>query len=403
MSEENTYFDEINSDNIPVANIMVAGITGTGKSTLINAIFNEKLAATGTGRPVTDEIKEYNNQNIPIRIWDTVGLEIDADKTKESIKEIRNTIAQKSESDNQFDRIHAIWYCINSGSNRYQGAELSFIKDLYSIGVPFIIVLTQCIGSDEEIEEFIENIKEINNSMGIKDIEIVPVLATEKRIKTYTIEAYGLDKLVDITTEKMPKFIKSGFVAAQKVSKIQKRTISEEIIYSYIMAAEEGFWDKVPFINVFTTDRKINKMFRKIGQIYNVFLSEGDIMMLLKQFSKIGILNIEDGFNGLINPLNNRYNKKIEVLFRQHNKAGSSIDGEKIDKKERVARLILFYGYAFVDSIEELWEKYVKDKSDELEYKVIILQKILKNRMKVYEQNRNRKGYYLLNNNKGGI
>lgn len=403
MSEENTYFDEINSDNIPVANIMVAGITGTGKSTLINAIFNEKLAATGTGRPVTDEIKEYNNQNIPIRIWDTIGLEIDADKTKESIKEIRNTIAQKSESDNQFDRIHAIWYCINSGSNRYQGAELSFIKDLYSIGVPFIIVLTQCIGSDEEIEEFIENIKEINNSMGIKDIEIVPVLATEKRIKTYTIEAYGLDKLVDITTEKMPKFIKSGFVAAQKVSKIQKRTISEEIIYSYIMAAEEGFWDKVPFINVFTTDRKINKMFRKIGQIYNVFLSEGDIMMLLKQFSKIGILNIEDGFNGLINPLNNRYNKKIEVLFRQHNKAGSSIDGEKIDKKERVARLILFYGYAFVDSIEELWEKYVKDKSDELEYKVIILQKILKNRMKVYEQNRNRKGYYLLNNNKGGI
>ena len=370
---------------------------------MINAIFNEKLAATGTGRPVTDEIKEYNNQNIPIRIWDTVGLEIDADKTKESIKEIRNTIAQKSESDNQFDRIHAIWYCINSGSNRYQGAELSFIKDLYSIGVPFIIVLTQCIGSDEEIEEFIENIKEINNSMGIKDIEIVPVLATEKRIKTYTIEAYGLDKLVDITTEKMPKFIKSGFVAAQKVSKIQKRTISEEIIYSYIMAAEEGFWDKVPFINVFTTDRKINKMFRKIGQIYNVFLSEGDIMMLLKQFSKIGILNIEDGFNGLINPLNNRYNKKIEVLFRQHNKAGSSIDGEKIDKKERVARLILFYGYAFVDSIEELWEKYVKDKSDELEYKVIILQKILKNRMKVYEQNRNRKGYYLLNNNKGGI
>ena len=189
----------------------------------------------------------------------------------------------------------------------------------------------------------------------------------------------------------------------KNIMKIQKRTISEEIIYSYIMAAEEGFWDKVPFINVFTTDRKINKMFRKIGQIYNVFLSEGDIMMLLKQFSKIGILNIEDGFNGLINPLNNRYNKKIEVLFRQHNKAGSSIDGEKIDKKERVARLILFYGYAFVDSIEELWEKYVKDKSDELEYKVIILQKILKNRMKVYEQNRNRKGYYLLNNNKGGI
>ena len=134
--------DGLGRDDLPTANIMVAGITGTGKSTLLNAVFGAEVAATGKGRPVTEQIDEYQSADIPIHIWDTVGLELDSEKTKESINAIRETIAQKAESKDQFDRVHAIWYCINSGSSRYQGAELDFIKNLHSIGVPFIIVLT---------------------------------------------------------------------------------------------------------------------------------------------------------------------------------------------------------------------------------------------------------------------
>lgn len=383
MSDKNTTFKEVDIDNIPTANIMVVGITGTGKSTLLNAIFSEDLAATGFGRPVTDAIKEYNNPSIPIRIWDTVGLELDAEKTRESIKAIRNTIAGKTESDDQFDRIHAIWYCINSGSNRYQGAELDFIKHLHSIGVPFIIVLTQCIGDEDEINAFEARIKEINASMGMGDIEIVQVLAKDKKIRNFIIEAFGLDTLVDVTTKKMPEFIKSGFVAAQTVSKIQKRAMCEEIIYSYIVAAKEGFWDKVPLVNIFTTDIKIGRMFKKIGQIYNVFLSDDDVQSLMKQLGgKIGNLDIDNGWNGLVNPFNGKFNKKIEILFSQHKINGSTIDGNELDKKEKSARLILFYGYTFMDSIEELWEKYVKNKSEELEHKVAILRDIIEKKLK---------------------
>ena len=149
----------LDSDNLPTANIMVAGITGTGKSTLLNAVFGAELAATGKGRPVTEEIDEYQSDDVPIHIWDTVGLELDSEKTKESINSIRETIAKKAESEDQFDRVHAIWYCINSGSNRYQGAELEFIKSLHAIGVPFIIVLTQCIGEPEEVNTFESQIR----------------------------------------------------------------------------------------------------------------------------------------------------------------------------------------------------------------------------------------------------
>ena len=36
--------------NLKTLNIIVAGKTGVGKSTLINAVFREKLAETGMGR-----------------------------------------------------------------------------------------------------------------------------------------------------------------------------------------------------------------------------------------------------------------------------------------------------------------------------------------------------------------
>ncbi len=98
----------LSEKDLPTANIIVAGITGAGKSTLLNAVFGSELAKTGSGRPVTDHINEYNNDEIPVRIWDTVGLELNAEKTKKSIQSIKDVIAKKATEKDQFDRIHAI-------------------------------------------------------------------------------------------------------------------------------------------------------------------------------------------------------------------------------------------------------------------------------------------------------
>ncbi len=40
------------------ANVLIAGRTGVGKSTLINTIFQGNLAKTGQGRPVTENTRE---------------------------------------------------------------------------------------------------------------------------------------------------------------------------------------------------------------------------------------------------------------------------------------------------------------------------------------------------------
>jgi predicted GTPase len=46
-------------------NIVIAGRTGVGKSTLINSIFQGRMADTGQGRPVTKETREITKEGIP--------------------------------------------------------------------------------------------------------------------------------------------------------------------------------------------------------------------------------------------------------------------------------------------------------------------------------------------------
>ena len=369
---------QVNTENkadMQPANIMVAGITGSGKSTLLNAVFGAEVAETGKGRPVTECINEYHNENVPIRIWDTVGLELDSAKTKKSINDIREIIASKADSEDHFDHVHAIWYCINSGSSRYQGAELEFIKNLHSIGVPFIIVLTQCIGEPDEINAFEDQIREINNSMGMNDIDIVQVCAKDFKLRGFTVEAFGLDNLVELTINKVPDFIKGSFIAAQNVSKVQKRECCGEIIVRYVDAAVEGFWDKVPIVNVFTTDSKIHKMFSEIGTLYNSIIPEDRIQEVIDE---MGSMDVEHTVFGLILPVNKKFDQRIDALFEKKEREGFIVPTDKLSKNMRVARMLVRYGYLYLEAVEELWEQRNDAVLADMNYRIFRLKETLK-------------------------
>ena len=62
--------------NLKTLNIIVAGKTGVGKSTLINAVFRENLAETGMGRPVTTHMRKICKKDFPLNIYDTRGFEL---------------------------------------------------------------------------------------------------------------------------------------------------------------------------------------------------------------------------------------------------------------------------------------------------------------------------------------
>ena len=156
------------------ANIIIAGKTGAGKSTLINAVFGEKLAATGSGAPVTQNMKLLSKQGIPIKIYDTKGLELEQ-SVQESIKrEINDIIRQKLIDGNENEYIHMIWYCVNCAGSRIEPSELEWINTLLdknnSHNVSIILVLTQSFSS-KKTQELLHYVK----SQHLNVIDVIPV------------------------------------------------------------------------------------------------------------------------------------------------------------------------------------------------------------------------------------
>jgi len=51
-------------------NVLITGITGSGKSSFINALFHSNIAPVGSGTPITKHFDRYAPDDIPIVLYD---------------------------------------------------------------------------------------------------------------------------------------------------------------------------------------------------------------------------------------------------------------------------------------------------------------------------------------------
>lgn len=233
--------------NLKTLNIIVAGKTGVGKSTLINAVFRENLAETGMGKPVTTHMRKISKKDFPLNIYDTRGFELGKDAQKEVKQEVLETIRQSLALNDVNKAIHCIWYCINTASNRIEQEEIDWLKDFskenHLTQVPVIIVLTQSF-SKKKAQELRNMILDEN----IDVVQVVPVLAQDYEIdEEYVAKAFGLDVLIRIMSEVLPDELQDTLQNVQRASLEEKKRHAQAVVATATAAAfSEGF-APIPF------------------------------------------------------------------------------------------------------------------------------------------------------------
>ena len=191
-------------------NIVVVGKTGSGKSTLINALFREKLADTGVGKPVTQDIQRITKDNVPVVLYDSQGLEL----TSESQQKFLTSLAQlikEQKAKGPREAIDLVYYCINSQTNRIEDYEIDLIQAL-SKSLPVVLIMTQTLGEENrDFESYLRNL-----DLPVK--AIVPILAKPYLLQDqHYIPSFGMQDLIDASLKVLPEEAQGAFINAQQI------------------------------------------------------------------------------------------------------------------------------------------------------------------------------------------
>ncbi len=241
--------DAINEkiQNLSTLNIIVAGKTGVGKSTLINAVFKDELAETGMGRPVTNHMRKITKKDIPLAIYDTRGFELGKDVQEDVKKEVFDTINKGLATKDINKAIHCIWYCINTASNRIEPEEIQWLRELSRENqvtqVPIIVVMTQSI-SRKNAEKMRQMILDENLDI----IQVIPVLAKDFEIEDVgVVKSFGLERLIEVMGEALPEELLDTLQHVQIASLSEKKRRASKVVATAALAATGQGAAPIPF------------------------------------------------------------------------------------------------------------------------------------------------------------
>lgn len=258
-------------------NVILVGKTGVGKSTLINSLLNKKVAATGTGRPITQTTHCYTSSDNSLNLYDTKGFELSLVAQEEVLKAVKGLVTDGVAAKNINKSIHSIFYCINAQSSRIEDKEIEwlgqFTRTFSVLQVPVFVIITQAFAKKkaEALRQFI-----LEQKLGIKDV--VLVLGEKYEInEDVTIEPYGLQQLTQSMKEKLPGALEQILREVQVAVLKEKKAASEEIIHWAAGAAAAAAATPIPFSDAAVLVPVQVAMIGKITSLYDIDLTKSVI------------------------------------------------------------------------------------------------------------------------------
>lgn len=262
-------------EELGLANILISGQTGVGKSTLINSVLRVPVAEEGTGKPVTEHVRRYQKDGIPVAIYDTPGIELGQAK-KDVIREYKKTIAA-TRAGKPEDLIHVAWYCIDAGQARVQDYDLEIIRALAD-EVEVVLVLTQCV--DDERADALERV------IATEDLPIrgepIRTLARPRRVAGHSLPARGLEELVQRTNDILPEAVKRAFVNAQGVVVSLKAREARKVVGASTVAAAAIGAAPIPAPDAAVLLPLQLGMLARIGAVFGMDMSRHRMSQLIK-------------------------------------------------------------------------------------------------------------------------
>ena len=222
-------------------NLLMAGITGVGKSTLVNAVFSQDLARTGHGKPVTMGTREYSRPGFPLTLFDTRGLE--TARYEETLQELQQLIVKRRGLDEK-QHIHACWLCISEDSRRVQEAEIELAKLLHATGVPVLVVITKARAD----QGFADVVRELIRTRGSARVRALREVLDDGHV----LEPFGLLELLEATMELIPEASRNALAAAQKVSLDMKVKRARAVVAGAAASAAATAAIPLPLSNLWT-------------------------------------------------------------------------------------------------------------------------------------------------------
>lgn len=209
-------------ESVQKANVLIAGATGVGKSSVINMVFGDNVAVVGTGKPVTQKIDVYESDDSDVRIFDSKGYEIGTEADDEFYQSVIKLAEMTQTPENA---IHLIWYCIASSGGRVQDYDLAALGAFSKSNIPVAVVFTKAdIASDDEVAAM---------KAVLPDALKECVFETTTKMPEYN----HLQELIQWSIERLPESLRFAFIKSQNVDLDAKRKQARSYIRQQCAAA----------------------------------------------------------------------------------------------------------------------------------------------------------------------
>lgn len=208
--------NKLNIIGISPLDVMVTGVTGAGKSTTLNSIFQKEVATVGKGvDPETMNLTSYS-LNHSFRLWDTPGLGDGIKKDNEHSKNIITLLYKDYSVDNkQYGFIDMVLVIIE-GSNRDMGTNYKLLNEVIIPNFQEKRVLVAVNQADMAMKGRYWDYDENKPMKKLKDFLEAQVDSIQNRVKEatgisivrpiyYSAEyRYNIDLLLDLLIDNMP-------------------------------------------------------------------------------------------------------------------------------------------------------------------------------------------------------